>query len=101
MNNLEPAVNRVKEIKVYPLNGSAESMEFFNVSDVPSKSIWDNDYRFYDTLNRAVQNMELATFDPYMNGVMAAIGISKGVEFTPTESQKKMLTKAAQTGWKN
>ncbi|ACH66678.1 CDP-4-dehydro-6-deoxy-D-glucose 3-dehydratase [Aliivibrio fischeri MJ11] len=100
MNNLEPAVNRVKEIKVYPLNGSAESMEFFNVSDVPSKSIWDNDYRFYETLNRAVQNMELATFDPYMNGVMAAIGISKGAEFTPTEKQKEMLTKAAQTGWK-
>jgi hypothetical protein len=77
-----------------------ESMEFFNVSDVPSKSIWDNDYRFYETLDRAVQNMELATFDPYMNGVMAALGISKGIEFTPTEDQKVMLTKAAQTGWK-
>ena len=100
MNNLKPAVDRVKQVKVYPLKGKSKAMEFFEVSDVPAFALWHNDHRFYEQLDRAVQGMELATFDAYMNGVMASLGIQKGVTFAPTAEQKAMLDKAAQTAWK-
>ncbi|MEH0670669.1 DUF1254 domain-containing protein [Vibrio owensii] len=101
MDNLTPAVDRVKQTKVYPLkDGHGKKMEFFELSDVPGDSIWKNDHTFYETLDRAVQNMELATFDPYMNGVMNAIGIRKGYKFEPTQEQEILLDKAALTAWK-
>lgn len=101
-DNLEPAVNRVKEVKVYPLKGKekGKEMKFFEVSDEPANALWNNDHTFYEMLDRAVQSMELATFDPYMNGVMNAIGIRKGFKFEPTDEQKKLLDKAALTSWK-
>ena len=100
IDNLKPAVDRMKQVKVYPQKGKSEPMEFFEVSDVPAFAIWHNDHRYYEQLDRAVQSMELATFDPYMNGVMASLGIQKGVTFAPTSEQKAMLDKAAQTAWK-
>ncbi|WP_256859674.1 DUF1214 domain-containing protein [Vibrio campbellii] len=100
MNKLQPAVDRIKEIKIYPLKGHGKEMKFFEVSDVPANALWKNDHTYYEMLDRAVQNMELATFDPYMNGVMNAVGIKKGSKFAPTPEQKKLLDEAAQTGWK-
>lgn len=75
-------------------------MEFFEVSDVDANAIWDNDYSFFEMLDDAVQNMETATFDQYMNGVMNSIGIKKGVKFNPSERQKELLDYAAKTAWK-
>lgn len=100
MNNTQPAVDLMKTLKVYPLEGKAKKMEFFDVSDIESKSIWDNDYSYFEMLDRAVQNMELATFDPYMNGLMNEIGIKKGVKFNPTAREKELLDLAAKSSWK-
>lgn len=38
--------------------------------------------------------------DPYMHGVLAALGIAKGGTFSPTDRQRELLDLAARTAWK-
>ncbi len=99
-SNLKPAVDNLEQIKVYPLNGEAKEMEFHHLSEVEGNSIAPRDWTYFAMLDRMIQKEEPSKVDPYMNGVLAALGIKKGVEFNPSEEQKQLLTRAAQTGWK-
>jgi hypothetical protein len=51
-------------------------------------------------LNRFIQSDEIDEKDPYMNGVLAALGIKKGRSFDPTDREKELLGLAAKTAWK-
>ncbi|NDI78800.1 DUF1214 domain-containing protein [Psychrilyobacter piezotolerans] len=100
MNNTTPAVDRMKEIKIYPLIGDAEPMEYHEVSDIPSNSISPKDWTYFEQLDRTIQAEPILVVDPYMNGILASLGIKKGYKFNPSDAEKEMLTLAAQTGWK-
>ncbi len=99
-SNLQPTVDNMEKIKIYPLKGKHQKMQFHHLSDVKGNSVAPHDWRYFSMLDRLIQKEENNTIDPYMNGMLATLGIKKGVEFSPSSAEKKMLTNAAQTGWK-
>ncbi len=99
-SNLQPAVDNMEKIKVYPLKGKRQKMKFYHLSDIEGNSIASHDWTYFAMLDRLIQKEENNKIDPYMNGMLATLGIKKGVKFSPSDDDKKMLTHAAQTGWK-
>lgn len=100
VDNLEPGVKAVEGIKIYPLEGERKPMEYKHASDVPSNALFAHDFTYFEMLNRFIQGDRVDDIDPYMHGMLAALGISKGKEFNPTAREKELLGQAAQTAWK-
>ncbi|WP_211226084.1 DUF1254 domain-containing protein [Psychrilyobacter atlanticus] len=100
INNTAPAVDLMKKTKIYPLIGEAKPMEYYEVSDIPSNSLSPKDWTYFEQLDRTIQAEPILEVDPYMNGILASLGIKKGYKFNPSDAEKEMLTLAAQTGWK-
>jgi hypothetical protein len=100
VDDLSPGVASVESIAVRPLEGDAEPMRFAHVSDVPADSLFPRDGAYFDALDAFVQSETVDTVDPYMHGVLAALGIAKGKAFAPTDRQRELLDLAARTGWK-
>ncbi len=65
------------------------------MSDVDGNSLALNDWTYFQMLDRMIQKEPHSSVDPYMNGMLATLGVKKGVAF---EAEKEMLTRAAQTG---
>jgi hypothetical protein len=99
-SNLQPAVDNAQQIKIYPLNGKAKPMDFKHASEVPSDYLFAKDASYFEMLDRFIQNDVVDDVDPYMHGMLAAIGIAKGKSFTPNARQKELLDTAALTAWK-
>jgi hypothetical protein len=99
-SNLQPAVDNMEKIKIYPLKGKRQKMQFHHLSDVKGNSVAPYDWTYFAMLDRLIQKEALNKIDPYMNGMLATLGIKKGVKFSPSDAEKKMLSNAAQTGWK-
>jgi hypothetical protein len=100
VEDLSPGVASVEKIVIRPLDGAAEPMRFNHVSDVPSNALFPTDARYFDMLDRFVQSETLDAVDPYMHGVLAALGIAKGHAFVPDPRQRELLGYAATTAWK-
>jgi hypothetical protein len=100
MNDTAPAVARMEKTRVFPLKGSPKKMQYVHVSEVSSNSIAPTDWTYFRQLDETVQAEPVMDYDPYMNGILATMGIKKGIEFNPTEQEKLLLTQAVQTGWK-
>ncbi|MBT8363729.1 MAG: DUF1254 domain-containing protein, partial [Deltaproteobacteria bacterium] len=99
-NNLKPAVENMEKIKIYPLKGKAKPMDFKHASEIDSNYLFANDASYFSMLDRFIQNDVVDNVDPYMHGMMAAIGIEKGKTFAPSTRQKELLDAAALTAWK-
>lgn len=99
-SDLQPAVDLMEAIRIYPLHGEALPMDFKHASDVDSNYLFTADASYFDMLNRFVQNDLVDRGDPYMHGTLAALGIAKGREFHPTQAQRELLDTAARTAWK-
>jgi hypothetical protein len=100
VDDLSPGVKSVEGIQLYPLSGRRNAMKFPHASDVPSNALFTHDYSYFSDLNEFVQQERIDRVDPYMHGVLAALGIEKGKAFTPTDRQKELLGQAAQTAWR-
>jgi hypothetical protein len=100
IDDLSPGVKSVEGIKIYPLKGARQEMKFVHASDLPSNALFAHDASYFDMLNRLIQSETVDKIDPYMNGVLASLGIAKGSAFAPTEEQRKLLGQAALTAWK-
>ncbi|MEX1042292.1 MAG: DUF1254 domain-containing protein [Pirellulaceae bacterium] len=100
VDNLEPGVKSVESIKVYPLEGDRKEMEFPHASNVASNALFHHDSRYFEALADFIQEEKIDQDNPYMHGMLAALGIQKGKEFKPTERQKELLDSAAKTAWK-
>jgi hypothetical protein len=99
-SDLQPAVDLMEAIRIYPLHGEARPMNFKHASDIDSYYLFANDSTYFDMLNRFVQNDVIDDSDPYMHGNLAAIGIAKGRAFDPSEEQRALLDNAAKTAWR-
>lgn len=115
-NDPKPTVAKIKEtLKLYPYTPGAfgtsiataltgEVMLENNppipetiIKDVSGESfntIPPNDYTFFETLNKLVQEEPLGSLDPELMGQIAAIGIVKGKPFNPDDRMKRILTDA-------
>ncbi len=99
-SDLQPAVDNMEKIRIYPLNGAAKPMEFKHASEVDADYLFADDGRYFAMLDRFVQSEVVDDVDPYMHGMMAALGIEKGHPFEPTARQSEILNAAAQSAWK-
>ena len=99
-NNLQPAVDNMEQIKIYPLKGKAKPMDFQHASEVDANYLFADDASYFSMLDRFVQHDVVDDVDPYMHGMVAAIGIEKGKSFKPTKRQTELLDAAAKTAWK-
>lgn len=97
----KPGVDLVKKLtKIYPLSQAANppKLNFVNMSGKAFTMVGPADYRFWEDLNRVVQDEPTDTVDATTLGFWASIGIAKGKRFAPDERMKKILTEAAAVG---
>ncbi len=99
-NNLGPTVANMEKIKIYPLQGKAKPMLFRHASEIDVNYLFPNDDGYFAVLDRFIQSDVNDPADPYMHGMLAAIGIKKGKLFSPTKRERKILSAAAGTAWK-
>lgn len=100
VDDLSPGVRAIEGVRIYPLEGEAKPMKFPHVSDVEANALFAHDFSYFEMLNRFIQSDKVDQKDPYMNGVLAALGIKKGKPFEPTGRERELLDLAAKTAWK-
>jgi hypothetical protein len=99
--NPAPGVEMVKKtLKIYPIGQEANppALKFVDMSGKPFNMVAPADYRFWELLNKVVQDEPTDSIDATTLGFWASIGIVKGKPFTPDERMKKILTDAATVG---
>ncbi|HWH69450.1 MAG TPA: DUF1254 domain-containing protein [Candidatus Sulfotelmatobacter sp.] len=97
----KPGVDMVKKtLKIYPIQQAANplALNFVNMSGKPFNMVGPADYRFWEMLNRAVQDEPTEAVDATTLGFWASVGIQKGKPFAPDERMKRILTEAAAVG---
>lgn len=100
VEDLRPAVAAVEGITVRPLDQPGEPMVFQHASDVPADALFPADGSYFDALHEFIQSERIDRTDPYMHGVLAALGIRKSAPFTPTRRERELLDDAARTAWR-
>jgi hypothetical protein len=88
--------NTRKFAKVYRLAdaGNPPAMKFINVSGKYFNTIHDNDFSFFEEVNKVVQYEPSESFHPETLGTLAAVGIVKGKPFAPDAKTKTILTES-------
>ena len=79
--NPKPGVDMVKKsLKIYPLAEAANppKLNFVDMSGKPFNIVAPADYRFWEILNKVVQDEPTDTIDATTLGFWALIGIAKG-----------------------
>jgi len=100
VDDLAPGVAAVEGITVRPLNGDAEPMRFQHVSDLAADALFPRDDSYFDLLNELIQGERIDPVDPYMHGMLAAVGITKGRPFEPSAHRRELLKLSAHAAWK-
>jgi hypothetical protein len=100
VDDLVPGIAAVEGLVIRPLEGKAEPMKFQHVSDMPANALFAHDGSYFDMLNELIEEERTDAVDPYMHGMLAALGIAKGTTFEPTTRRRELLDLAAQTAWK-
>jgi hypothetical protein len=95
--DVEAAVAYGKRIKLYPLDQSANPPEtvFLNVMGVIYDSTIPYDIRFFQSLDRFIQQEPWLTRDKAMIDQLKSIGIEKGKPFRPDAATERILNAAA------
>ena len=96
-----PAVATTKKVfRMYPLSqkDNPPKMTFINVSGKFNNTIHRMDYGIFGEINEVVQAEPADSGDPELLGLLASIGIKKGVPFKPDARMKKILAEAADVG---
>ncbi len=97
----KPGVDLVKKhLKIYRLADVANKpkLNFIDMSGKPFNMVAPADYRFWELLNKVVQNEPTDEVDATTLGFWASVGIMKGKPFAPNQRMKKILTEAANVG---
>ncbi|QBR01520.1 DUF1254 domain-containing protein [Paraburkholderia pallida] len=102
LDNISPAVDLLKQSVLYPLGkkDSAEKMAFFDASGKPHDMLPRSDLRAFEDFKYLVDTEGSNLADPDWLGMLAGLGIAKGVPFQPDAATKKILADAAKTGYK-
>src|SRR5712671_3006828 len=92
------ALALVKKLRVYPLAQAANPPEqrFIDIHGKTFDGVAAFDERFFENLNRMVQEETVQPRDMLMMGMLKSIGIEKGKDFKPTAATQSILKSAAQ-----
>lgn len=101
---VDPAIELVKQVRVYPLDADAESnpLEWVDLSE--QKGLDFSPVRWEETLDYWRVLHEILNSEPpnpdfhYQYGELAALGILRGAPFTPDRRMTAILTDAARRG---
>jgi hypothetical protein len=87
-------------LKTYPLAQAASppAMQFIDASRRPYNTIHANNFEFFAEIDGVIQKEPVDFIDPELRGLLASIGIRKGVPFAPDERMRKILTDAVAVG---
>lgn len=98
--DVKAAIDRIKTVKVYPLNKPADWKEpaWLDLTDKPQNTTpvdWENNIKYWESLNDVIQREPV--YEGYRNyyGELAVLGIKKGEPFKPDARLKAILEKAA------
>ena len=97
----KPGVDMVKKMtKIYRLADAANppALNFVNMSAKPFNMVAPGDYRFWELLNKVIQEEPTDSVDATTLGFWNAIGIRKGKSFAPDARMKRILSEAAAVG---
>ena len=97
----KPGVEAIKQqLRIYPLADAANPpvTNFINVSGKAFNTIHAMDASFFDEVNEVIQEEPTVAGDPETLGLLASIGIEKGMPFAPDARMKKILAEAAAVG---
>lgn len=96
--DLEKAVAYGRRIRLYPLSAAQNppATTFVDASGVLFDATIPYNVRFYEELDRVVQNEPWLQRDRAMIDTLRTIGIEKGRPFAPDAKQRKLLDTAAQ-----
>lgn len=95
-----PAVALAERTRIYPLweqEKDVKPMEFPNGSGRRINMMYPVDNTFWTKLKEFVDYEPVNAIDPELRGVLASIGIVKGMPFDPNERQQELLRKAVET----
>jgi hypothetical protein len=94
------AVATAEQTRVYPL-GSQEkdrpAMQFPNGSNVPVNMMYPTDFSYWEKLKAFVDYEPVESISPEVRGILASVGIIKGVPFNPDAQARQTLTRAVET----
>ena len=95
--DVKAAVAYGKRIKIYPLSQAANPLEtvFIDAIGAAYDSTIPYDLRFFQSLDRFVQQEPWLTRDKAMIDQLTSIGIEKGKPFSPDEDTQRILNAAA------
>jgi hypothetical protein len=98
--DMKGAIERIKTVKVHPLNPPAGWAETW--TDVSDRSFdatpitWEKTLKFWEVLHQIIETEPpYAAYENYY-GELAVLGIVKGKPFTPDDRMKRILEQAAQ-----
>ena len=96
--DLTASLALVKKLRVYPFAQQANPPEqrFIDIYGKTFDGIADFDERFFESLNRMVQEEPVQTRDLVAMGMLKSIGIEKGKEFKPDAAMQRILKAGAQ-----
>jgi len=97
VEDLAKAIAYSKRIRLYPLAQAANPLEtkFVDVSNIVFDSTIPYDVRFFESLDRMIQNERWLERDKAMIDILRSIGIQKGKRFSPDTKTKEILEDAA------
>ncbi len=93
------AVATAEATRVYPLDLTEKErkpMQFPNASNIRVNMMYPTDFSYWEKLKAIVDYEPVGAISPEVRGVLASIGIIKGVPFKPDAAAKELLSKAVE-----
>lgn len=94
-----PGVKKQEKTRIYPLwaeEKNIPAMQFPNGSGKRINMMYPVDFAFWEKLKAFIDEEPVEAIDPELRGVLAAIGIIKGKDFSPSKHEKGLLVKAVE-----
>ena len=94
------AVATAETTRVYPLDlveKERKPMQFPNGSNIPVNMMYPTDFSYWEKLKAFVDYEPVESIAPEVRGILASVGIIKGVPFAPDAATKETLSKAVET----
>ena len=100
-DDLSAPVAAMEATRIYPLGQKeqARPMEFPEGSGVPTDLLFHRDIRYFEMLARFIEREYVDPTEMDMRGMLASLGIAKGVAFRPDEQMRALLDRAALTAF--
>ena len=99
--DIQTAINTLKQIKVYPLSQSAHPpTNTFADGSKPAYTVAPRGFEFWKELAEVINSEPVQERDRFFMAMLKPLGLEKGKSFNPDERQKKILTLAADVGFR-